>query len=397
MISALAIRLGLRELRHEWQAALCFIAALVGVLAPLLLLLALKNGVIGTMVDRLVEDPSNREIVAVGTASFDQAFFDQMAARSDVGFIMPNTRRINAQANALRNPVSRALERSVPLIPSAQGDPLIAGRAIGPGEVWLSDGLAKKLELAAGDQVEMLIRRTVSGNQETVRQRFTVLGVIGASNYAREALFLSLDDLLDVEQFRDDLAITPDTYAAPRTAPDRYASFRLYAADLSALGTLLGALEDRGIEARARAENAALLLNFRDNLNLLYGFIAMIAVLGFWCAMAANLRGMVERQRVVFSLLRFVGLSSTSLAAIPVVQSVALVCMGVAVTLLLVLPGLFFINAVFRTRAGDAVAQLGVGDLVATLALGVITAGTAALWAMRATSQIDSVEVLRHA
>ena len=32
----LPIHLALSELRHEWQAALCFVAALIGVLAPLM-------------------------------------------------------------------------------------------------------------------------------------------------------------------------------------------------------------------------------------------------------------------------------------------------------------------------------------------------------------------------
>ena len=120
----LPVGLALREMRHDWQAAACFMAALVGALAPLLIILALKNGAIDGMLGRLVEDPANREIIAVGAGRHDPEFFNQMRARDDVLFVTPKTRNINAQANAVQNKSARKLVRRVSLIPSAPGDPL---------------------------------------------------------------------------------------------------------------------------------------------------------------------------------------------------------------------------------------------------------------------------------
>ena len=388
--------LALRELRYDWQAAACFVSALVGVLAPLMILLALKNGVIGTMVDRLVEDPSNREIIAMGAETYDETFFAEISTHEDVGFVIPATRRINAAATALRNPANRALERGVTLVPSAEGDPLLSGGAPTPGAVWLSQSLSEALSLSQGGEIEMLIGREIDGTRETARVSFTVAGVAAPEAVTRQVMFLSLPDLLAVEAFRDDRSIEVETYGADRDPPERYASFRLYARDLADLPTLLRALEARGAQVRPRAENATLLLAFRSNLNLLYAGIALIAVAGFWAAMAANLRGMVERQRVVFSLLLLLGMGRAAAARVPLIQSIVLVLGGVLLTLALMLPALLLINAVFADPSGNALAKLGLVDVAATLVLGVVTAGTAALWAMRSVRQVQTDEVLRH-
>lgn len=391
-----APHLALKELRHDWQSAACFVAALVGVLAPLLLLLALKNGVIDALVGRLVENPSNREIIAMGVERFDPAFFAALAARSDVAFIMPATRRINAAATALRNPETRAIERSVPLIGSAEGDPLISGASVAPGQVWLSATLAETLALGAGQRVEMLIGREVDGSRETARVQLSVLGVLDAEAYGRQAMFLSLGDLLAVERFRDDPQISVSTYDTPRPAPQSYASFRLYARDVADLDSLQATLKEMGIQTRPRVQNATLLMRFRDSLNILYFAIAAVALAGFWASMSANLRGMVERQRVTFSLLRMLGMTPRTCARIPLVQSLIMVGAGVLVTQIIVLPALLIINATFTVPAGTAVAQLSVADLTATLAIGLFTAATASIWAVRAVMGIETDEVLRH-
>lgn len=392
-----ALSLALRELRHEWLAALCFIGALVGVLAPLLLLLALKNGVIGAMVDRLVEDPANREVIAMGAESYDSAFFARVGGWPETGFIMPATRRINAQASAVRNPATRALDRSVPLVPSAPGDPLIVSdRGVVPGSVWVSSELANALDTTEGTEIEMLIGREVDGTRETARLPLVVLGVLPADAYGRKAVFLSLQDLLAVEQFRDDLRLSADDLGRAESAPERYASFRLYARDLNDLQPLMNRLAAEGITARPRVENVAVLLGFRDNLNLLYGFIAVIAVLGFWASMVANLRGMVERQRVSLSLLQFLSMTPRSCAQIPLAQSLVLVGIGVMLTLVLVLPGLAVLNTAFQAPSGDPVARLGLSDIGWVLVLGALTGASAAIWAMRAAASISSEEVLRN-
>lgn len=391
-----AVFLALREMRHEWLATLCFLAALVGGLAPLLLILALKNGVIDAMVDGLIEDPGNRELIAVGAGAHDADFFAHLAGRGDVGFAMPATRSINALANGLRNPDLRRLERSVPLMPSAPGDPLLdPGQTIPPGSAVLSAPLALSLSLAPGDQAEILIGRELDGRRETARALLTVAAVLPEPRYGRPLLLLSLDDLIAIERFRDDPSVTLEDWREARPAPASFASFRLYARRLEDISPLQAALRERGVETRPRAANAALLIGFRANLGFLYAVIAVLAIGGFWAAMAANLRGMVERQRLSFSLLALVGMRAGPRRAIPLIQALVLVGGGILLTLGLVGLLISAVNAVFARASGETVAVLGPADMAVTMLLGLAIAASAAIWAVRAIDGVGPQDVLR--
>lgn len=390
-----AAALALREMRHDWQAAACFVAALVGVLAPLLIVLALKNGAIAALLGQLVDDPSNRELIAVGAGRHGPAFFDGLAARGDVAFVLPATRSINAVADAVRNRDARRLERRVTLIPSAPGDPISPEAAVAPGRVVLSAPLARALDAGPGDTVELRVDRRIGRDGQTAVAALEVAGLVPPTLYGRKAMFLSLPDLLAVERFRDDATVTPGTWTDPAPAPAHYASFRLYAATLAAVAPLERALAGQGVETRPRARNVALLIAFRRNLDILFAVIAALAAAGFWAAMAANLRGSVERQRVSLSLLALMGLAERERRLIPTVQGVVLVALGVVATLMLVLPVLAVINQVFTPEGVARVARLGPADLGATVFLGLATAVTSSVWAVKSIGEIKPDEVLR--
>ena len=63
-------RLATRDYFHEWQMSGCFVLALAAVLGPMLVLFGLKFGIVGAMVDQLIEDPHNREIHPARQRSF---------------------------------------------------------------------------------------------------------------------------------------------------------------------------------------------------------------------------------------------------------------------------------------------------------------------------------------
>lgn len=388
--------IALREMRREWLATACFLAALVGGLAPLLLILALKNGVVDAMVERLVEDPANREIIALGAERHDADFFAALRARPDVGFSMPATRSINALADGLRNPVTRQVDRAVPLMPSAPGDPLTRGmKGVAVGKVVLSASLAKTLDVSAGGRVELLIGRKIAGTAQLARAMLDVASVLPPERYGRALMLLSLPDMVAIERFRDDATISPADWRAARPLPAEFASFRLYARHLEDVAPLADWLKSQGIEARPRAPNVPLLIGFRRNIALLYSVIAVLAVGGFWAAMAANLRGMVERQRVTFSLLALLGMRASLRRMVPLAQAVLLVGGGIVATLLLVLALVWAVNAAFSASAAEGIARLGTGDIAATVAIGAVLALSAGIWAVMAIDRIGSDEVLR--
>jgi putative ABC transport system permease protein len=263
--------------------------------------------------------------------------------------------------------------------------------------VVVTAALAQALELDTDSTIEMFIGRNIDGQDQTAKGEFGVSQVLSKDAYGRSAMFLSVEDLIAIERFRDDQNVQVETWFSNTSVPESYASFRLYAASLEGLEPLQNTLASMGIESRPRAENATLLLSFRSNLNILYFAVALLAILGFWAAMAANLRGMVERQRITFSLLDLMALPIKARFMIPIWQSMILVAGGIVATFVIVLPMVVLINVFFVTASGPFVAYLGLVDILGTIFVGAITAFSASLWALAAVRDILPEEVLRHA
>ncbi len=171
----LASRDGLRlsaawaDYRGEARLSLCAIFALAAVITPLLVLFGLKYGLVSTLTERLERAPSVREIIPVGGARYRAEDIAALAARADVAFAVPRTRQIAATAD-LSGGGETAL--SVEMIPSAAGDPLLAGlpQPDRPTRVVLSHGAAEKLGVQPGERIVARIGRRMDG-QEPSGQR----------------------------------------------------------------------------------------------------------------------------------------------------------------------------------------------------------------------------------
>ena len=88
--------MALRDYWHERALSLCAVLALATVLAPLLILFGVRNGVIGNLQERLLQDPRNLELVPVGSGKYGEAFFAELRNRPDTGYVIPQTRAIAA-------------------------------------------------------------------------------------------------------------------------------------------------------------------------------------------------------------------------------------------------------------------------------------------------------------
>ncbi|HFK2116747.1 TPA: type IV secretion associated ABC transporter permease TagS, partial [Pseudomonas aeruginosa] len=124
MRAGLLLSLAWADYRGEARLSLCAIFALAAVITPLLVLFGLKYGLVSTLTERLERAPSVREIIPVGGARYRAEDIAALAARADVAFAVPRTRQIAATAD-LSGGGETAL--SVEMIPSAAGDPLLAG------------------------------------------------------------------------------------------------------------------------------------------------------------------------------------------------------------------------------------------------------------------------------
>ncbi len=204
------IWLAYRDFVHERRISLCFVLALMAVLAPLLVLFGLKFGLIDTVAKRLVENPRNMEIVGVGSGRYDAAWFAAMAARPDVVFVVPNTRGIAASLAVLENPSSGARLRGVQMIPTGAGDPLLGERSVSPAgldEVILTERSAKKLGVGVGGALEGRIERRRDEAVESAAVRLRVVGIAPEAALGEEAVFVSLELLVATEDYRDGLGV----------------------------------------------------------------------------------------------------------------------------------------------------------------------------------------------
>ena len=164
------LRLAYRDFAHERRISLCFVLALMAVLAPLLVLFGLKFGLVDTLAQRLVESPANREILAVGSRRFDESWFARVAARADVAFVVPNTRRIAASLSRLISPTNGTDLRALQMIPTGAGDPLRRESGVAPSgvaELVLSAPAARKLSAGSGDRLVARVDRHRNGKDET--------------------------------------------------------------------------------------------------------------------------------------------------------------------------------------------------------------------------------------
>ena len=81
-------RLSSRDYLHEWQMSVCFMLGLAAVLGPMMVLFGLKFGIVGGMLDQLIEDPQKREIRPVGSGRYDAGWIAELWRRADVAFVV---------------------------------------------------------------------------------------------------------------------------------------------------------------------------------------------------------------------------------------------------------------------------------------------------------------------
>lgn len=311
----------------------CFILALTAVLVPLLVLFGLKFGVISNLLDPIKQDPRYREIRPGGSGDFTNEWFERMRQRPDVAFVVPHTRSIAATIK-LRNPDSdegRIID--VELIPSAAGDPALAGKVpepVGYDRVVLSARAAEKLGVKGGVDLDGIISRVRRDEQETIILPLEVIGVSPLGAFTRDGLFVSHELLVAIEDFRDGRAVPTLGWEgdAPRDASRDFAGFRLYAESIDDVAGLRADLVQQGIDVRTRTADIKLVKTLDRNLSILFWIIAVIAVTGYCFSLGSSIWANIDRKRRDFSLLRLVGFHTRSIVWFPVLQALVTGLLG---------------------------------------------------------------------
>ncbi len=225
--------LALRDLWHERILSLNVILALAAIIAPLLIVLGLKEGLINHLRDNLIEDPVNREIRPQTTQDIPENWFEQVRSRDDVAFVVPGILRGASIVRAYGSDGEQS--KIVDLLPSGNGDPLLVDNGTdfpAIGEVVISTPLAKGLgfcvndtpcESALGVEIRLRVTRTSDGQPEFVEQMMQIAGVLGLRGDSLDRIYAPLQFVLDVESYKEGKSVLHRGW--PGKQPQPYPSY----------------------------------------------------------------------------------------------------------------------------------------------------------------------------
>jgi putative ABC transport system permease protein len=378
------LRLALADLRHERVLFLCSALGCAAVLAPLIVLFGLRQGVVAGLRAELLEDPRAREIVSVVNRTLEPELLARIAADPRVAFMVPRTRALSATI-VLENPSRPGGGLRVELLPTGQGDPLLPGLSvIGMDELVVSATALQRLGLNVGDAVLASVARSQGGVREVLTLPMRVGGVAPLTAATRDAAFATLPVLVLTEDFLDGGAATdarPDASQPPRP----FAGFRLHAARLDDVPALDRELRLSGIEVASRAEAVAGLLRLDRNLALLFLAIAGAGGAGYLVSLGVGLWAQVERKRRDLALLSLLGLRRRGLLMMPLLQAAAVALAGAMLAFAIAASVATVLNRAFAgTVTGDRpvcllTAQMGAAAAGVTLAGALVAAMLAGL------------------
>ena len=387
-----------RDYRNEWQMSGFFILALAAVLGPMLILFGLKFGIIGSMLDNLIEDPRNREVRPVGSGRYDRAWIEQIRTRPEVDFIVPRTRAIAATIELSSDSSKQIVP--VEMIPTDRGDPLLTQRQIPEGmqQLILSQSAARKLNVKPGDEISGSIVRRYKGRKERVHVKLTVTDVAPLSSFSRDGAFVPLYLLEAAEDFRDGHAVPALGWGGSEAPEQRsYPSFRLYTRSIYDVTPISEALSKLGIESSTRAADIDIVRTMDRNLSLVFWLIAVIGLAGFTLSLSASLWANVDRKRKELSVLRLVGLRTADIVWFPVIQSAFTALLGWLVASAIFLLVSYTINSLFTSQlqTGESLCRLLPSHFAIALALTLGASILAASLAGYRAARIEPSEGLR--
>jgi len=401
----LCLSLAWRNYRRQWLFSLCAVCSLAAFLVPLLTLLGVKTGVIGTLTARLLNNPRNLELTPVGAGRFGRDFFQDLALSPDTAFVIPQTRSLAAVIQLQADPAGEAhwVEISAtgpgdPLLAEAQAAPVPAGWPAGQ-VIYLSAAAAEKLGFQPGRPLRGSVSRKVQGRQEKAELDLAVAGVIPRHLAHREAAFGPLTLLEMAEDYRDGFAAPllgwPGKAKPP--GPENHAGFRLYARDLDGVERLRLALAAQGLEVYTKAEEIALVRSLDNSFTVVFMVLGLVVGLGAFASVSSSALDQVAKMRRSLALMRLMGFDSGGLMVFTLSQAALTGLLASALA-----NGLFLLIAVVLNRYfgpglgfGESVCRLGPGQLLAATGASLVFMLAAAATAGWKLSGLEPAEGMR--
>ncbi|WP_454124586.1 ABC transporter permease [Kosakonia sp. Marseille-Q7440] len=395
----LLLNMALRDLIHDRKVALCIVFSLIAVIAPLLLLFGLKNGIVSQLRHDLLDDPRTREVRMTGNGNYDLTWLNALAARPEVGFSIPLTRSLNTQADLVRD--GQHFAAGAEVIPSTKGDPLLRESGVLPHDstVVLSNSAARKLDVKAGDTFRLFVSRKRDGQNQRTSLSVSVGAILDEARFARPALFVDLPLLVALEDYRDGFQVPLLGVTDGENARERrnFARARLYAATLDDVAPLAKWLESQHIEAITQTAQIEAVRAIDRVLGVIFAVIAWISASGCIASLIGAFIANIDRKRKDMALLRLLGFRRQAVTLFIMIQALCLTGVAFIAGLLIYGAGSALFNHLLGANLPESafVCHLDPGHFAAAfLSVLAVALGVAAIGALRAL-KIEPAESLR--
>ncbi len=385
-----------RDYFLEWQMSGFTVLALAAVLGPMLILFGLKNGIVGSMLDQLVNNPANLEVHSTGPARFGQSFIDALRSRQDVQFAIPEFPDIASSIQLKGGRAGRIVK--LRLRPSGARDPLLTGAAPPEGiDILLSENAARTLQAQPGDVLEARLSRIYGGHNDSRKLKLVVKGIDTA--LAGMTALAPLELVQAIADYRDGRAVPTMNWPgddSPR-GERSYPGFRVYARSIHDVQTIRRDLELQGVDTESRSKDIAVVQSVDRNLTLIYWLVAIIGLLGYTLSLSANLWANIDRKRRDLAVLRVVGFRTSDIIWVPVIQAIytALLGWGLAVAIYFAVSRSINHIMAGHLQAGQTVCKLAPWHFTAALLLTLAAAILSAVLAGYRASRIEPSDGLR--
>lgn len=358
----LSTYLSWRDWVHELGLSLCGVLALASMLAPLLILHGVHNGVIEQMRENLMRDPAVLTVIPAGSkgAGFDETFLDSIRKQPGCRFCLGRTRNV---ASEVQLTTDAERQHTITFEATALGDPMLEHYAKPHAtqnnfEIVLTSEAAKRLQVQIGERVHSALgRRLASGKFQRITIDFVVIDILPPSATSMDAGFVAMNILLAIQDFRDGISSDLLRFQGdlPPVAKRYFESFRAYAKALDDVEILEKWFVAQNIPVKTRSRDIANIKKIDKTLGSVIMLIVATACAGFFAFMVSTAQAAVRRKWKIIGMLRLTGFTLASLLVYPIMQS--LTTGGVGALLAFCLYGItaMCIDTLFAAQTGGAV------------------------------------------
>lgn len=395
--------LSFKDLWQDRKVSFCTITALMSIIAPLLLLFGLKQGVVTQLQDDLLKKPDLLQIRTMGnTHKLSKEWIDSLEQRDDVSFAIGLTRSLNTEAQAFKT--ERAAKQNttdnqyIEIIPTKANDPLLGEKSldIDVNNIAISYELARRLNAKENDPIFLRLSRVVNAQKQYVFYQANIKHILKPQDYGRAASLVPLELLLGIESFID--GKTDDFLPVANIDKNQnFANIRIFANSMKDVLALSNWLEDQNIKTQSQQSAIQNVLTINAVLGLIFAVIALTALVGGVVSLTGSFLANIDRKRYLISTLRLLGFNKGNIALYVAIQVLIITCVSFVAALAFYFIGSSVFNYALgsNSQISGFSTYLSLNQIIASFLLTILLVVIVAIIGAIQSTNIQPAESLR--